>query len=126
MLWALLAFYVFGGGGVGGAILTPAAVKQIGKQVKVAVSDPARAEAADQILAELRTEIKGFEKMFAKSGKELSKLHKDRGADGGQMLAVLDELNAGWQVSQQRAIDLRFELKESLTEEEWAVVFGGE
>ncbi len=126
MLMALLAAYLLGGGGLGGSILTPAAVKQMSKQVEVTVVDPARAEAAAETLAELKVEIKGFDKKFAKSGKELTKLYKDHGADGDQMLAVLAELNADWEGSQQRGIDLRFELRESLTEEEWAAVFGGE
>ncbi len=126
MLMALLAAYLLGGGGLGGSILTPAAVKQMSKQVEVTVADPARAEAAAETLAELKVEIKGFDKKFAKSGKELTKLYKDHGADGDQMLAVLAELNADWEGSQQRGIDLRFELKESLTEEEWTAVFGGE
>lgn len=126
MLMALLAAYLLGGGGLGGSILSPAAVKQMSKQVEVTVADPARAEAAAETLAELKVEIKGFDKKFAKSGKELTKLYKDHGADGDQMLAVLAELNADWEGSQQRGIDLRFELRESLTEEEWAAVFGGE
>lgn len=126
MLIALLAAYLLGGGGAGGGILTPAAVKQIGDQIEVAVLEPARAGAAAQTLAELKDAIKGFDKRFAKSGKELSKLYKDHSADAEQMLAVLEPLNAGWEASQQRAIELRFELRESMTEEEWAAVFGGE
>jgi hypothetical protein len=121
MLVALLTAYLLGGGaGVMGGILSPAAVKQIDKQVEASVTDPARAEAASETLAELKTEIKAFEKTFSKSGKELTRLYKDHEADADQMLAVLEELNSGWEASQQRAIDLRFELKESLTEEEWA------
>ena len=126
MIWALLAIYFLGGGGVGGSILTPAAVKQIGKRVEAEVTDAARVEAATQTLAELKAEVKGFEKIFAKSGKELSGLYKDHGAGADRMLAALDSLNTEWEASQQRAIDLRFDLKESLTEEEWAAVFEGE
>jgi hypothetical protein len=122
MLVALLTAFLLGGGaGVMGGILTPATVKQITKQVGTVVTDSARSEAAAQTLAELKAEIKGFEKKFAKSGKELTGLYKDHGAYGAR---VLDELNAGWAASQERALDLRFELKESLTEEEWAAVFG--
>lgn len=126
MLVALLMAYLLGGGGTSGAILTTTSVKQIDKQIEAAVSDPARAEAAAATVADLKTEIKRFEKKFAKSGKQLTKLYKDHDADGNQMSAVLDELNAGWETSQKRAIDLRFDLKESLTEEEWAAVFGEE
>ncbi len=126
MLIALLAVFFFGGGGIGGSILTPAAVKQIGKEIEAQVTDAVRVEAAAQTLAELKAEIKGFEKIFAKSGKELSALYKDHGAGADRMFAVLDSLSTDWEASQQRAIDLRFDLKESLTEEEWAAVFEGE
>ena len=95
-------------------------------RIKREVADPARAEDAKQTLAELKTEIKRFEKAFAKSGKELSKLYKDHGAEGEEIQTVLDELNASWEASQRQAIDLRFELKESLTAEEWSNVLGDE
>ena len=126
MLAALLVAFLLGGGGVAGGILSTGTVKQIGKQVEAAVQDPARAATAAETLGALKAEIKGFEKSFARSGKDLGKLYKNHGADAEAMLAVLDDLNAGWEASQRRAIDLRFELKESLTAEEWAAVFGGE
>ncbi len=42
---------------------------------------------------------------------------------GNYALDVLQELNSGWELSQQRAIDLRFELRDSMAEEEWAALF---
>jgi len=124
MLVALLAAYLLGGGGAGGGILTTGEIKQIDKQVEVAVADGERAAAAKSTLADLKSEVKQFEKRYAKSGKALTGLYKDHSADADQMVEVLDGLNAGWEVSQQRAIELRFALKESLTESEWAAVFG--
>lgn len=124
MLVALLMAFLLGGGGGAGAILTADNVKQISKQVEVAVTDSARSEAAAQTLAELKVEMKTFEKSFAKSGKELTKLYKDHASDGAEMVAVLDGLNDNWEAAQRRAIELRFELKDSLSREEWAAVFG--
>ena len=128
MLIALLtAMYLLLGGTTGHAgALTTATVKEMGKQVEVAVTDPVRAEAASDTLKELRGEIKAFEKKFSKSTKSLTKLYKDHDANADRVLAVLDELNSDWLASQERAIDLRFDLKESLTREEWEDVFGGE
>jgi hypothetical protein len=126
MLVALMMAFLLGGGGAGGAILTSETVKQLGKEIQTEVSDPLQAEAAAGTLAELKSEIKGFEKTFAKSGKQLTKLYKDHAAGADEMQAALDELNTSWKASQDKAIDLRFELKESLTEEEWAAVFGSE
>ena len=128
MIWALLAAYFLGGGvgGASGGMLTPASVKQLSARAEEVIVDSARAEAAQQTLAELRKEVKAFQKTFSKSGKHLDKSYKDHADGGDQALLILDELNSGWQVSQQRAIDLRFELKDSMTEEEWTVLFAAD
>jgi len=128
MIWALLAAYFLGGGvgGVSGGMLTPASVKQLSARTEEVIVDSARAEAAQQTLAELRKEVKAFQKTFSKSGKQLNKSYKDHADGGNQALLILDELNSGWEVSQQRAIDLRFELRDSMTEEEWAALFAGD
>lgn len=125
MLIALLAAYLLGGGsGVAGAILTPQAVQQISKQVKTVVAEEARAEAATETLAELKGAVKAFDKDFKRSGKELTRLYKDHDGEAERMTEVLDELNSSWAGAQKRAVELRFRLRESLTEEEWAAVFG--
>ena len=127
MIWALLAmFFLGGGGGISGSMLTTAGVKQLIEQTELVVADPARVEAAQQTLKDLRIEVKAFEKKFAKSGKQLTKYYKDHAADADEALAILEDLNSGWESSQQRAVELRFELKESLTEEEWAALFASE
>ncbi len=128
MIWALLAAYFLGGGvgGVGGSMLTPASVKQLSERTEEVITDPVRVEVAQQTLAELGKEVKAFHKTFSKSGKQLNKSYKDRAADPNQALAILEELNSGWDASQQRAIDLRFELRDSMTTEEWAALFVGD
>lgn len=126
MIWALLAMYFLGGGGGSGSMLTSAAVKQLSEQTEIVVADPARIEAAQQTLKDLGIEVKAFEKGFAKSGRQLTKSYKDHSADADQALAILDELNSGWESSQHRALDLRFELRDSLTEEEWAALFAAD
>jgi len=39
---------------------------------------------------------------------------------------ILEDLNSSWESSQQSALDLRFKLKESMTEDEWAALFSTE
>lgn len=126
MIWALLAMFFLGGGGVSGSMLTTAGVKQLIEQAELVVADPARVEAAQQTLKDLRIEVKAFEKKFAESGKQLTNSYKDHAADADEALAVLEDLNSGWESSQQRAVELRFELRKSLTEEEWATLFASE
>ena len=126
MIWALLAAYFLGGGGLSGAMLTPASVNQLSAQTAEVIADSARSEAAQQTLAQLRKEVKAFQKTFSKSGKQLNKSYKDHADGGNDALDILQELNTGWEQSQQRAIDLRFELRDSMTEEEWAALFAGD
>ena len=128
MIWALLAAYFLCGGvgGASGGMLTLASVKQLSSLAEEVIVDSARAEAAQQTLTELRKEVKAFQKTFSKSGKQLNKSYKDHADGGNYALDVLQELNSGWELSQQRAIDLRFELRDSMTEEEWAALFAGD
>jgi uncharacterized protein YecT (DUF1311 family) len=123
MIWALLAAYFLSSGGVSGGMLTPASVKQLSARTEEVIVDSARAEAAQQTLTELRKEAKAFQKTFSKADKQLNKSYKDHADESDQALHILDELNSGWEVSQQRAIDLRFEFRDSVTEEEWAELF---
>jgi 16S rRNA C1402 N4-methylase RsmH len=124
MLIALLAAFLLGGGGASGAILTPSSAKAIGKSIEATVQDGERLEAASVTVKDLRAEVKAFDKTFAKSGKALAKLYKNHGATAEQMKGVLDDLNGEWSTAQARAIELRFELKDSLTAEEWQAIFG--
>ena len=107
-------------------MLTSASVKQLSERTEEVITEPARVEVAKQTLAELDKKVKAFHKTFGKSGKQLNKSYKDHAADPNQSLAVLEELNSGWDASQQRAIDLRFELRDSMTKEEWAALYVGE
>ena len=128
MIMALLAAYFLSGGlgGASGGMLTTAAVKQMSEQAESTIVDPVRAEATQQVFAELRKEVKGFEKTFAGSGKQLTKSYRDHTANADQALALLEDLNADWAASQQRALDLRFALRDQMTEEEWAALFAHE
>jgi len=53
----------------------------------------------------------------------LTRSYRNQTADQEQYFAVLDDLNASWEASQQHTLDLRFELKNSLTESEWIALF---
>lgn len=126
MLVALLAAYLLGGGGASGGILTAPAVKEIKAQVEANVTDATRSEAALAEVAALKTEVKAFDKRFAKSGKQLTKLFKDHQSGAPEMQAVLDALNGDWAEAQAAALEIRARLKEQLTREEWQSVFGEE
>jgi hypothetical protein len=125
MIIALLAVFFLAGGvsGVSGSMLTPEYINQLSKRVDTVVSDPARASAAQQTLAELNEEAERFQKIFLASGEQLDKAYRDHSGDGSEAGLILDELNADWALEQQRAFDLRFKLKESVSKQEWAELF---
>ncbi len=125
MIWALLAAYYLGGGigGISGSALTVASVEQLSERAEMIIMDFERSEAAQKTLGELKKEAKSFQKLFGRTGKQLTKSYNDHEADRDEAVEILTELNTGWEAAQQRALDLRFELKESMTEDEWSELF---
>ena len=127
MIMALLAAFFLGvgiAGTAGGSAMTTAGIKQISERTKVVIVDADRSAAARSTLKDLRKEIKDFEKVFGKSGRQLTRSYVDHAAEREQVLNILADLNSSWEASQQRALDLRFELRDSMTEAEWSELFG--
>ena len=125
MFWAFMYWYFFGGGasGIDAGVLTPAAVEQLSERVEIVVEEPARADAAGDVLKDLKEAVLDFENTFAASGKAIERSYRDHAADRAEIEAVLDELNNDWARAQERTLDLRFELREHLTREEWDALY---
>lgn len=124
MIWALLAAFLFGGGTNSSAsIITQAMIDQMIDQVEMVIVDPKRANAAVDNLDVMGDEIKNFNKKLAKSGKELGKLYTDHESNTMSMLSNLEALNTEWYATQQRILDQRFKLKNSISEDEWNKIF---
>jgi precorrin-2 methylase len=125
MIWALLAAYFLGGGlgGVNGSLLTTGAIDVLSEQAEIVLDSSTRAAAAQRVLKELRKEIRAFERSFAKSGRKLNKSYKDHSSTQEYALTILSDLNSDWEAMQLQAIDLRFELRDQMTEEEWGELF---
>ena len=75
------------------------------------------------VLDELKIEIENFNEVFLDSGDTLRDFYLDHGADSKQILGKLEALNLEWGATQNRSIELRYRLKESITADEWAAVF---
>jgi hypothetical protein len=62
VFWAFMYWYFFGGGagGINAGVLTPAAVEELSDRVAIVIEDPARAEAAQSILEDLRKDVVAF------------------------------------------------------------------
>jgi uncharacterized small protein (DUF1192 family) len=125
VFWAFMYWYFFGGGAaaIDAGALTPASVEEMSERIAIVVEDPARVEAAQATLGALRKEVLAFEKEFTASGRAVTRSYRDHAADRAEIEAVLDALNQDWERGQERALDLRFELRERLTREEWAALY---
>jgi len=119
----ILGTYLLGGGILGGSFFTSADVDRIANQVVLLVTESARVQTASQTLAELKTENRKFDAIYAGSSKRFNHLYRNHALDGSQMLALFDQLNSQTRSIQRRLIDLRFRLKSSITAVEWAAVF---
>ena len=121
-------WYFFGGGAgsIDAGALTPATAGELSDRIAIVVEDPARAEAAQSILEDLRKDVVAFDKQFAASGKVVRRSYRDHAADRADVEAALDQLNRDWQRGQERVLDLRFELRDQLTREEWAALYSQE
>ena len=128
MFWAFMYWSFFGGGAgaIDAGAQTPAAVEELSDRVAIVVEDPSRAEAAQATLDDLETEATAFGKKFTASGRAISRSYRDHAAGRAEIEAVLDELNRDWERGQERALDLRFELRDQLTREEWAALYSKE
>jgi hypothetical protein len=121
-------WYFFGGGAsaIDAGALTPATVEELGDRIEIIVEDPGRAEAAQSTLGELRQAVESFEKDFDATSKAVTRSYRDHEADRAEIEAVLDQLNRDWERGQERVLDLRFELRDQLTREEWAALYSGD
>jgi septum formation topological specificity factor MinE len=128
MFWAFMYWYFIGGGaaGIGGGALTPVAIEELSDRVEIVVTEPARSESAQSILQEMRREVVAFEEKFAASGKIVKHSYSDHAADRAEIESVLGTLNQDWERGQQRMLELRFELRDHLTREEWAALYVAE
>jgi len=120
MLAAILIAFFLGGPSASGAILTQDMLKSFERIALQEINDPDRAEIVVQQVDALKSELKQFDKTFAKSGEILSDLYKDHDARSDSMQAQLDQLNAEWESAQNLALDHRFAIRDAMTQEEWA------
>jgi septal ring factor EnvC (AmiA/AmiB activator) len=122
VIMALLLMF-FLGDGITGGILNSQEVKQLTSKVEEVVEDTKRLKTARKTLKQLHKESRRLERSFSKSGRQLTKLFVDHTTSADQMSEVFDKLNLEWEMSQQKALGIRWDLKLSLTESEWGLVF---
>ena len=121
MLAALLAGYlIFSGGGGFAAKLfgkdTQATVREV-------VSDPARAAAATETLKQGQKDLEAIGKEFEKIAKAFSKADEAQSAGLDELTPFMQQASEQRRVTQKKSLDRLFELRQTLTKEEWSKVF---
>jgi hypothetical protein len=118
MLAALLAGFLIFSGGNGFA------AKLFGKDtqalVREVVSDPARADAAARTLKQGQKDFEDVGKQFEEIVKRFSKTDEDQSAGLDQLTPFLEQASEQRRIAQKQAVDRLFELRKSLTPEEWS------
>ena len=130
MIWAMLGWLLFGGsGGAYGQsalMLTEDGNKELIASISEIVIEDERRQKAVQPLEDLQVEIRSFETLFNDSGQQLNELYLSHESMSEDANVILDALNSAWEVGQAQALDARFELRDSLTEQEWESLFGAD
>jgi isocitrate dehydrogenase kinase/phosphatase len=119
MLAALLVILFLGGG-------TSAFLEYVGETehaIKTTIEKGERQDEALDILGAIEKRSNGYDKQVRETIKELSKYLEGRG-DNAEMIAAISERHfAALESYNSDILDLRFELKEHITREEWTQIF---
>jgi len=122
MLWALLGVLLFssmGGGGFGEKMFgkdTQAVVREV-------VPDRARADAAVETLKKGDEDLKNIAKELGKIAKAFGKADEAQSTGLDELTPYMLKVLEQRRISQEKSLDRVFELRQTLTEEEWARVF---
>lgn len=120
MIAALIAI-LFLGGGIEDAVLDD--VQYMRGTVKEVVSDDERRADARATLNEMKKLTKAHSKSNQKTFKSLLGVMGEMGAESETVAALWEDYYQAVDSYNERMIDLRFELRDTLTREEWEQMF---
>lgn len=100
-------------------------IDTLGDLVKESISEPERQKEIKSLVDDMEKELKDFNKQLKKSSKTLAKLNRNHNSRREDLENVLDELNGRRVNSQEKLLEIRFEMKERMSREEWQAVFSG-
>jgi Sec-independent protein translocase protein TatA len=122
MIWALLGVLLFAGG-AGGGFGEKMFGKDNQKLVREVVSDPVREDAAVLVLKQGDKDLKVIAKELGKIAKAFRKADEAQTAGLDVLTPFEQQATEQRRISQQKSLDRIFELRRTLTEEEWGKVF---
>jgi hypothetical protein len=121
MLWALLGVLLFSS--MGGGFQEKMFGKDTQALVREVVSDPARAEVATRTLKQGDKDLKAIAKELTKITKAFSKTDESQSAGVDELTPFVEQVFEKRRIAQEKSLDRIFELRQTLTEEEWGKVF---
>ncbi len=120
MLTALMIILFFGGGNTAIFLYD---LNDLKKQVKTVVTeDPGRSEALNVVKA-MKNRTKEQTKLIKSTANELDAALEEHAVPDTELDAIYDGYMLGVTAYHRDLIDLRFELKEHVSREQWAIIF---
>jgi hypothetical protein len=121
LIATLTALYLLFFSGNGGTFINE--IDQVSDLVAEHVADEQRATDAKNVLAELRGALTGFPQDWLVLRQRVYEVDTSYTSTRGDYEEALRALNAAWLHRQQRVVELRFEMRDLLSHEEWDAVF---
>jgi hypothetical protein len=87
------------------------------------ITDDFRAKQVSAVIENMQTELDRFERQRRRVTNELLLLDRNYNADLAEYRRVTHEMNALWRNTETTLVDLRFEMRNLMTRDEWKAVF---
>jgi septal ring factor EnvC (AmiA/AmiB activator) len=100
-------------------------ISDVQDSIKVVMPKNDQRKAAQGILKQMEKATEAHNKQLGKSSKQLNKALADHEFDASEIDRMWSEYHETRKSFQMRMIDLRFELKEHISREEWEEIFSG-
>jgi len=100
-------------------------ISDVQDSVKLVMPKNDQRKAAQGILKQMEKATEGYNKQLGKSSKQLNKALADHEFDASEIDRMWSEYHETRKSFQLKMIDLRFELKEHISREEWEEIFSG-
>jgi len=122
MLIAALIFFVMNSAG---ELASQNLVDQVGSYIDKSIEETSRQETLQAVVDVIKKEQVKMALQSNSTMESLIELDKDYASKRGQFETLFDEFNRNQQNSYKTMLELRFQLKESMTREEWKEAFSG-
>ena len=97
--------------------------KETGAAIKKVVSDEGRKAEASRVVEQARKQLEATTKRASKIAKEFQKADEGQAAGRAELQPYLDSMAAERARGQKETLDSIFDLRKSLTEDDWKAVF---